>query len=267
MTRIAWMTDIHLNFLQRGQVNSWLDNVKLARPDALIISGDIGEAPTVHEYLNHIGEHLRIPVYFVLGNHDFYHSSIDKVRETMFRLNNQQDQLVWLSGIQLVELTSDTALIGHDGWSDGRYGNYELSGVMLNDYLLIHDLTNISVEQRLEKLNALGDQTAAHLRDVLPSALNRYKQIFIVMHPPPYREACWYEGVQAREDDPYLPHFSCKAAGDVLLEVATQQNGTDITVLCGHTHGDGVLHLNDKFTIYTGGAEYGHPRIARIFEL
>jgi 3',5'-cyclic-AMP phosphodiesterase len=37
-------------------------------------------------------------------------------------------------------LTPNTALVGHDGWGDGRLGDLNWSGVILNDFLLIEEL-------------------------------------------------------------------------------------------------------------------------------
>ncbi len=37
---------------------------------------------------------------------------------------------------------------------------------------------------------------------------------------PPFREAAWYEGRPSADD--YLPFFSCKAVGDVLLDVRSR---------------------------------------------
>ena len=34
-------------------------------------------------------------------------------------------------------LTKDTCLIGHDGWADGRLGDFSGSKVLLNDYVEI----------------------------------------------------------------------------------------------------------------------------------
>jgi hypothetical protein len=44
---------------------------------------------------------------------------------------------VYLSQSGIVELTSDTALVGHDSWADGRLGDLDHSEVILNDFLLI----------------------------------------------------------------------------------------------------------------------------------
>ena len=41
--------------------------------------------------------------------------------------------------MQRVEDFDEVGLVGHDGWSDGRAGNYAGSDVFLSDYLLIDE--------------------------------------------------------------------------------------------------------------------------------
>jgi len=47
--------------------------------DALLLGGDIGEADSVPRFLSEMENALRLPIYFVLGNHDFYWGSIAMV--------------------------------------------------------------------------------------------------------------------------------------------------------------------------------------------
>ena len=40
--------------------------------------------------------------------------------------------IMYLSQSGVVELTPHTALVGHDGWADGRLGDFDGSDVILN---------------------------------------------------------------------------------------------------------------------------------------
>lgn len=42
-------------------------------------------------------------------------------------------------------------------------------------------------------------------------------------HVPPFREASWHQG--RISDDDWLPHFTCKAVGDVLREAMVAHCG------------------------------------------
>ena len=70
------------------------------------------------------------------------------------------------------------------------------------------------------QLQDLGDETARHFEEVLPGALADHEQVIVLMHVPPFREACWHEG--RISDDNWAPHFCCIAAGDVLKDQMTR---------------------------------------------
>ncbi|MFO0866970.1 MAG: hypothetical protein U0744_20400 [Gemmataceae bacterium] len=49
--RLAWLTDIHLNFVDRPGVETLLRELRDACPDAVLIGGDIAEADSVFRFL------------------------------------------------------------------------------------------------------------------------------------------------------------------------------------------------------------------------
>lgn len=137
MTRLAWLTDIHLNFLPPQALEAFLELLAGTEADAFAISGDVGEA---HDVCGHLVAIAKAAwpraVYFVLGNHDFYRGSIRAVRREVELL---RPNLHYLSADGLYHLTDDTCMVGHDGWGDGRLGDYHGSHVLLNDFGLIFD--------------------------------------------------------------------------------------------------------------------------------
>jgi 3',5'-cyclic-AMP phosphodiesterase len=267
MKRLAWLTDIHLNFLRPPALEAFIESLARAGADAFLIGGDIGEAPDVALHLNALDHRLQRPIYFVLGNHDFYRSSIAGVRSTIRHLCSAVPGLHWLADAGVVPLTRETCLVGHDGWGDGRLGNYRASDVMLNDWGLIEEFGGFfeSVDQRLLKLHALGDEAAAHFRTVVPEALRRFRHVVVLTHVPPFREACWHEG--RNSNDNWLPHFTCKAVGDVLLDAMIAAPDRQMTVLCGHTHSAGEALVLPNLRVLTGGATYGNPVIQAVLEV
>lgn len=262
--KVAWLTDIHLEFLNKATRALFVRSLRDAAPDILLISGDIAQAPSLEEHLTYLAREVMRPIYFVLGNHDFYLGSIAEVRADVRKFTAQENGLHWLGAGGVVRLTNRTNLVGHDGWCDGRLGDYQHSGVRLNDFLLIDELSNLSKEALFETLNRLGDEAAAHFRRTLPEALETADHVVVVTHVPPFRESAWYNG---RPCDPYwLPFFSCKAVGDVLSEFMQQYPNRRMTVLCGHTHGGGTSQILPNLTTVTGPAEYRSPVIQTIFD-
>jgi len=269
--QLAWLTDIHLNFLDDGPRRRFLESVK-GQADAVAISGDIGESHDIAKYLREMDQIIQKPVYFVLGNHDFYRGSVTKTRLEVAGVAQQSKHLTYLTATGVKELTPATAIVGHDGWADGRLGDYEGSEVILNDHLLISELSQWCDEDYvldkvglIETLTTLADEAARHLETVLEEAASTYRNIIAVTHVPPFREAAWHQGRVSAED--FLPYFACKAVGDVLKQVMQAHPESKLLVLCGHTHGGGELQVLDNLNVLTGEARYRHPEIRRVLEV
>jgi predicted phosphohydrolase len=263
--RLAWATDVHLNFLASHGLDVFCEALAREEPDAVLITGDIAEAPSLDPLLTRVAAALRTPIYFVLGNHDYYRSSIARVREAVIELCRRSPYLVWLPAAGVVPLGADVALVGVDGWADGRLGDYVRSPVMLNDYVLIAELAGLTRADRLTRLHALGDGEAARLAGPLAEALARYPRVIVGTHVPPFKEACWHEGKISNDD--WLPHFSSRAVGEVLRRAALDRPDRRIRVLCGHTHGGGTAEILPNLKVITGAAEYGEPRVQGVIEL
>lgn len=265
MTRLAWITDPHLNFLDDEDVDAFCASLAETEADAFAITGDIGEAPDVPVYLNALGDHVERPVYFVLGNHDFYRGSFASVREKMPGLCEACPNLHWMPAAGVVPLTVKACLVGHDGWADGRHGDFHTSRVQLNDWEYIADFPPVGGRTRLAKLNALGDEAAAHFRVVLPDALARFEHVYVLTHVPPFPEGCTWQGKIT--NDEWLPHVCCKAVGDVLREAMAARPDRRMTVLCGHTHQPADAQVLPNLRVITGGAEYYKPRLQRVLDV
>ena len=265
LTRIIWLTDLHLNFCSELTIERLYAEIEASTPDALLIGGDIDESTGLLNSLKKIERQLRLPVYFVLGNHDYYHGSIDVMRQEVTAHSRESQYLHWLPQTEVVPLTQEVCLIGHGGWADGRYGTYSTSNVMLNDYVLIEELAELDKNERLTRLKTLGDEAAACIFDRLKQALAQFKFVILLTHVPPFQEAAWHEGQISSPE--FLPHFSCKAMGDILLQRMSGQIQARLLVLCGHTHSPGVAWPLPNVRVLTGAAKYGQPRIQRIFDL
>ena len=263
--RCAWATDIHLNFVEGRHRLAFAESVLAHDPDIVLLGGDLAEADTVVPYLQELEEWIQKPIYFVLGNHDFYRGSIRAVRESIAELTLKSDRLVWLNNAGVVSIGEDTSLVGHDSWADGKLGDYWGSGVVLSDFLLIEEFLPLGKRERLELLQTLANEAAAFFERVLPEAFDNSQSVVLLTHVPPFREACWHQG--RISDDDFLPYFASKIVGDVLISVMESHPDCDLRVFCGHTHGGGTADMLPNLKVYTGGAEYGAPRVQMVFEV
>ena len=263
--RAAWLTDIHLDGVPSATLEAFHNSLLEADPDIVLVGGDIGMAATFPSHLETMQAKLQRPIYFVLGNHDFYGGSIAKVRRQAAELSERSPNIRWLPKAGVVGLTDQTGLVGHGSWADGRLGNTVRSTVLLNDYVRIRDFIPLAQLPRFEKLGELGDEAAAFFESVLAQAAERFSQVIVLTHVPPFKEAAWHEG--RTSDDDWLPHFACKAVGDVLVRVMQAHPECRATVLCGHTHGEGEARITENLLVRTGPATYGKPTLQSVLEL
>jgi 3',5'-cyclic AMP phosphodiesterase CpdA len=263
--KLAWLTDIHLEFATEEAAAALCAAVAGSGADAVLLGGDIADARSLESWFSFLEERLERPIYFVLGNHDYYHGTVAEVRRRVAALAAGSGRLRWLEERGVEELTERSCLVGHGGWGDARYGDFEGSRVLLNDFRLIADLAGLGWERLGARLRGLGDEAAAHLRRLLPEALERYEHVVVLMHVPPFRETSWHEGRISSDD--YLPFFACKAAGDVLLEALRGRPDRQATVLCGHTHSPGEARPLPNLLVRTGAAVYRRPALQGILDV
>ena len=265
ISRLAWATDIHLNHLHPLDLERFIETLGACNADAYLLTGDIAEAPTLGPRLRRLAEALGKPIYFVLGNHDYYFGSIARVREEAARLTADVAHLHWLPAVGVVELSDSTALVGHGGWGDGREGAARTTPVRLNDSNLIEELTTLSHSQSLPILAQLGQEAADALAPHLSDAVARFDRVIVATHVPPFRQATWHEGELS--NDQWLPFFCCGAMGQQLLKVFEANPQCMGTVLCGHTHSQGRYQALPNLKVVTGKAVYGAPVIADVIDV
>ena len=263
--RLVWTTDPHLDQVSKQAWKGWIDEIASHGADGIVISGDISEGDDVILQLGRIAEQFSVPIYFVLGNHDFYHSAIGPTRQAVIAVSREHESLHYLTDQSAARLAEGVYLVGEDGWGDGIEGDYENSSIRLNDFDLIEDFRGAGADAWKEQIRGLGKECAQRLAEKLIEIPSEAKQVVVVTHVPPYREACWYEG--RTTDDNWAPFFVCRQIGDVLTEVAEANPHVSYNVLCGHTHNDGIAKMRDNLIVYTGGAIYGAPDIEGVFEI
>lgn len=264
--KLAWLTDIHLNFIEEISRQKFYQKIVSSECDRVLISGDIAEASCLVTILNEMASYIDKPIYFVLGNHDYYKGQINEVRQAMTGLTKEQDKLFWLPASGTQKLDNDIILLGQDGWADGRLGDYHNSRVAINDSRMIADLFQEKIlgrPQLLNKMQQLADADAIQLQCALVEAVNQSpKKVIVLTHVPPFREACLHNGEISGDD--WLPYFSSKVMGDVLINLAQENPGIEFLVLCGHTHSTAKFQPINNLIIEVGMAEYYQPTMQKI---
>jgi len=262
--RIAWITDPHFNHCALAEWDRLIAHVQQCQCDAVILSGDISEGEDVVFQLRRLADAIELPVHFVLGNHDFYHSSIERTRIAVRTAAAEHPLLNYLADSVPISI-GEVGLIGVDGWGDATVGDYQRSTVRLNDFRLIDDFFLAAPALWKSILHDLGQCSARRLESLLLSAGQRHKRLLVVTHVPPFRQACWYQGQTT--DDNWAPFFVSGQCGDALLDFAQSHPDSTIDVLCGHTHSGGIARMRDNLVVTTAGAQYGNPEVAAVIVL
>jgi len=261
-SKLAWLSDIHLDFLESAQRTTFYRRLAAIQFDYLLITGDIATSHELISVLNELSDTLRRPIGFVLGNHDFYDSSFCAIRSELEKTLASNPHLHWLSQPPgYVVLNSDVALMGIDSWADGRAGDYQNSSVVLNDHLRIHDMQHLGKYERLQLMQQLADDAEAELRRNLPKLLSHFKTVLIASHVPLFAESC-HDASDVLPDDAYLPHFCWQSGGTALQEeVSEYPSGGHVIALCGHTHRHAQVDISPRIQIRVSKATYGNPLI------
>jgi hypothetical protein len=256
---LAWVTDIHLNFLDASGIAAFCERIAATGAEGVIVSGDISEAHELAHHLELLAAHLARPVYFVIGNHDAYRGSIAGAKATAARVAASSQWLRYLPASGVIPIDATTGLVGVDGWADARLGDWAGSRVVLNDYRMIDELRGHTQAPLATVLQAISDAETALARTLVAEALDRFQRVVFVTHVPPFEGATWHDGKIS--DASWLPHFSSRSMGEMLLEEADARPDRELLVLCGHTHGAGVYRPRSSVEVRTGGAEYGAPEV------
>ena len=259
--KLAWISDPHLECLAPSLVETFIRHLATQRVDAFVITGDISNAQNLDQHLALLAS-LQVPVYFVLGNHDFYQGSFTSVEQLVRKACCKHPTLVHLGQGEIIQLGAGTALIGHRGWADGRAGLGDKSTVRLNDYLLIEELRDKDNPGLFSILRTLGDQSADYIRTTAEEAVRNCRHLLIATHVPPFPEASMHQGRPSGPE--FAPHFVNVAMGNVLFELSQRYQDRSFTVLSGHSHHSARFSPLKNLDVKVANARYGYPAISEI---
>lgn len=298
--KFTWLTDIHLDHLEKEQRKEFYESVQQHVGEFVLITGDIGNSIKTPEYIVEMVASILKPIYFVLGNHDFYgfdfHSFkfVEDIRKEYggfpIELHETRDKGAnanYLHGQSIIK--GDVLIVGMDGWADCGYGSME--GYMyasINDHSHIRDfmfieqcqlvlrapgvLNKIIKNKTIEKRKELAQNDLKILNTQFKEfwegahiLVNPPKKVLFLTHIPPFPENALYNGYPSSPEK--LPFFTNKTFGDWLLKTATEMPDISFTVLCGHSHDKATFSPLPNLVVHTGEAQYGKPQIQELIEV
>lgn len=138
--KLSLFSDLHFEFhADKGE--SFIDSMDLSKTDILILAGDITTHDNIFDTLK-LFSTKNIPVLYILGNHEFYNSSFEKVYKTIksIKLPN-----IHILNNDIIEING-TRFLGTTMWfRDDAYNSLYKKG--MNDFHIINNFErNVYVE-------------------------------------------------------------------------------------------------------------------------
>lgn len=263
MPLITCAADIHLDHADETEQDRFIASFSSSRGETILLCGDISTSRRLVADLERIADAAQRPVRFVLGNHDHYGGSIAALRDAIGVLAERRSDIQWLPPAGVITVDDVTALIGVDGWADGRHGNTLTTPLRLNDDKLIAELASQpDRSHRLVAKRALADADAERLGTLIDRAAEAARTIVVATHISPFVEALPTRGHLATPD--WWPLLVCGATGTVLRDAATRLPDHRFLVLAGHSHVASDVQITDNLQIITAAARYGAPVMREI---
>lgn len=268
---LAWLTDIHLDCVNNLQVtiNTLADEVAAA--DGVILSGDISVSHSLMHHLELLEDAFNKPIYFVLGNHDYYYSDILRVRKQVIAEHQDKRLCKYLGGLPFVMLSPTTALIGSDGWYDAYNGDVSKSQFIMSDWLNISDFKSairttltgkqIDMHRIMQVSREICKASVAHIARGISAVASNVNDILIVTHVPPFEQAYTNGKYKNIPNDHVTPWYTSRTMGEMLLLASKTYPHVQFTILSGHTHSEYQGSITPNLRIKVGKSSYGTPQV------
>lgn len=241
-------------------VVAFAERVRDHASDLVFLTGDISQAPVLVQHLKTLDEVVQKPIFFVLGNHDYWYSSYDRMRANLNDSLKGTNFLTWLSAKGAVRIDATSCVVGHDGWYDCRAGEVYNSLVVMPDWSKDHDFAGSRViGDIITRSQNLAHIAVEHVKKSIIDALQRFDRLFILTHFPPFVEAHVHEGKAG--DVHWSPYFVNVEMGEMLRSAAAANPNKQFIVLAGHTHGEITVQVSHNLTVHVAAAEHGNPTI------
>ena len=260
------LTDLHLNFLKKEELLKFYNDLNQFDCDGIFITGDTSTGSQLIKHISALAKNVNKTIYFVLGNHDFYHSSFKETEKNICKLTDFHSNLKYLTKKKVIQLTTKTALIGHAGWHDGRWGT-PLSMIFAADWYYIQDfrlLYSFKDCMALDKKRA--DKSALIIQKRLTNALINFDVVYLLTHFPPWPEkpsSIWKKMTQKA----WTPYNTSKIMAETLENIMNKFPEKQLIVLAGHTHHKRNDKITNNITSKVGEASFGKVYINDLHEI
>jgi 3',5'-cyclic AMP phosphodiesterase CpdA len=263
---LLWMSDLHLDQATAKNRHKLLRNLRNTDYDAAVITGDTAASASLVQHLEALAHACAPrPVYVVLGNHDFYGSSLSATQDEVRTLCHRVSNLHYLQDQGVVWLTKNTVLIGHHGWADARCGWGTKTCIRSPDHWSIDDFRKLDQAGRFDLMTELGSASARWIRKNLNTVLRTADTLIVATHVPAFQTSAHFNGAPCGPC--HSPHYVNASLGGLLIGTARHNLQKRFTVLSGHTHSEVQEQILSNLESRVAGAKRGTPRIQGVLSV
>lgn len=180
--KIQIMSDLHLDIWRSANLIPAVDR------DLLILAGDVMEMVEVPKYAEFFRKQLEAsPILWVMGNHEYYLSSIEKVKQEFGYLEQEFPGLTILDD-EVYFVRDDLMIIGSTYWTDmnnNSYGTKCTAMKYLNDFRVITYRGSALHPEDTVKFNT--DAVKFIDKTVRDSTFDGMQKIVVTHHSPSYK--------------------------------------------------------------------------------
>lgn len=251
-SKYLWFTDTHLPSVSIFNKLKFLFHLRKEKPEGIFLTGDISNGLFLKIDLKLIRRFANCPIYFILGNHDYYFSSFDSIHN---KIKHIDPDIIWLRESGVVELNKTTALIGVEGWYDGFYGDPSTITLSTSiDRLWISEMRNLNKNEILKFVRKKANEDAKIIINNLQNALDAgYETIYLLTHFPPWAEATRDLGKCL--ENFWLPYNVNSTLGFALEKIMKDKSAT-LHVLAGHVHEDKFIQVSSNIFCKVNKAKF-----------
>ena len=232
--KYIWLSDTHLSMsIIPAMKRRFIDRITSINADGLILTGDISNGLWLESDLRYLAEHHPKPIYFVLGNHDYYWRHMGSVQYDVRRLCAEYKNLIWLTESQQQILSDGVSLVGHEGWFDANCGDRDSTWWAIDRILNLDFWRAGDHIDQIYMWRAMARQSADVLEEKIVNAVRSSRTVYVATHFPPWEEASRSDG--SILEKMWYAYNTNVELGRRLQKIAAATDA-QITVLAGHTH-------------------------------
>ncbi len=225
---ILWLSDLHYDGDRR--FGDWIGDLADARShEAVLVTGDIASYPHLQKALDLLATGFGCPIYFTLGNHDYYGGSTEEVLCVVRAAERRNHLLRWIDRFtEGVPLFPGIALIGQGGWAHAEPWIFPRDQGPPLTHLLV-DYKYYKPNKLRHTIRRLAQSGSALLKAKINNALSARSHVVALTHFPPFSRSL--ADVASRKGGLIqAPAFESWVNG------AGKTKKDSLTLLCGHLH-------------------------------